>query len=100
MSTRSEVLEKLRQLGVQTVMAPYDGCGDSGQIETPDFGSVEVPGALVTAVQDLFYDFLEEFYGGWEINEGSFGTFEWDLKADRINLEHSTRTYDTEEREL
>jgi hypothetical protein len=101
-STRSEVLEQLRQLGVETVTAEYDGAGDSGQIENPECGSVEVPHALTTAVQDLFYELLEQFYGGWEINEGSFGQFIWNVREDNINLVYNGRieTYSTEERRL
>ncbi len=99
-SGRRELYQKLRKLGVKTVTAQYDGCGDSGQIEDPEFGPVEVPPALVRAVHDLFYDLLEAHYAGWEINEGSFGQFEWDLGADSIALEHSTRTYETEEQVL
>lgn len=101
-STRGELCHQLRQRAVETVTAQYDGSGDSGQIEDPDFGSVEVPQGLSTAVHNLFYDLLEEHYGGWEINEGSFGQFVWNVKGDEITLEHNTRTesYETEERVL
>lgn len=101
-SVRTELCRQLRQLGVETVTAEYDGSGDSGQIGDPEFGSVELPPGLGTAVQDLFYDLLEEHYAGWEINEGSFGRFEWDVKQDTINLVHNARieSCETEEREL
>jgi hypothetical protein len=98
-ATRSELAEQLRQLGVETVTADYDGSGDSGQIEEPEFGSSKVSRDLAIAVQDLFYDVLEEQYGGWEINEGSFGQFSWDIKADRINLVHNMRIEETETEE-
>jgi hypothetical protein len=101
-STRAELLQQLRELGVESVTAEYDGSGDSGQIENPEFGPVEVPTALTTAVQDLFYDLLGELYGGWEINEGSFGQFIWNVREDNINLVYNGRieTYSTEERRL
>lgn len=100
--TRSELAERLRQLGVETVTAEYDGSGDEGQIEEPEFGSSKVSRDMVVAVEDLFYDVLEEHYGGWEINEGSFGQFRWDVHADGINLVHNTRIeeFETEEQVL
>jgi hypothetical protein len=98
-ATRSELAEQLRKLGVETVTAEYDGSGDSGQIEEPEFGSSKVARDTAIAVQDLFYDVLEEHYGGWEINEGSFGQFTWDVRSDRINLVHNIRIEETETEE-
>jgi hypothetical protein len=60
MAARPELVDQLQKLGVETVTAEYNGEGDSGQIETPDFGSVEVSDAMVTAVEYLFYDVLEQ----------------------------------------
>ena len=97
---RAELLQQLRQLGVETVTAEYSGFGDSGQIDDPEFESIEAPPAVAKAVQDLFYDFLEELYAGWEINEGSFGNFIWNVSVDRINLAHTTMTESTEEQNL
>jgi hypothetical protein len=94
--------EQLQRVGVETVTADYDGEGDSGQIEEPQFGSTQIPRDVAIAVQDLFYDILEEYYGGWENNEGSFGQFSWDVRADRISLVHNMRTeaVETEEQVL
>lgn len=100
--TRTELLQQLQELGVETVTAEYDGSGDSGQIDDPHFGSDEIPRDLTMAVQDLFYDILAQYYGGWEINEGSFGQFTWDVGTDRIDLVYNGRieTCSTEERQL
>jgi len=101
-TTRGELLKKLRRLRVEAVTAAYDGSGDSGQIDDPDFGFREVPRDVVLAAQDLFYDVLADHYGGWEINEGSFGEFAWDVRADRITLVYNGRieSVHTEERTL
>jgi hypothetical protein len=99
------LLPLLLQLGITEVFAEYDGSGDSGQIETPVFLSGQAPpdeeepikrAVPVTAetsekVLDLFYKLLEEKYAGWEINEGSYGQFEWDLATDKIQLTHNMR---------
>jgi hypothetical protein len=98
--SRAELVRQLQELGADKVTAAYDGCGDSGQIESPNFWGVEIAHDLVTAVEALFYDYLEELYGGWELNEGSYGIFEWDLRADKISLAHTMRMDETEEREL
>ncbi len=101
-SVRSELLQQLRHLGIETVTAEYNGSGDDGQIETLEFGAVEVPRDVVTAVEDLFYELLEQLYSGWEDNEGAFGQFIWNVGNDRVNLVHNMRTesYETEERNL
>jgi hypothetical protein len=100
--TRAELVTQLRKLGIETVTADYDGSGDSGQIEEPEFGSRKVPGELATAVQDLFYNLLEEHYGGWEISGGSFGQFVLDVTTDSIKLEHNicVEEVETEEQVL
>jgi hypothetical protein len=99
---RGELADKLRKLGVETVTAEYNGHGDDGQIETPEFGSSIVPHETASAVEYLFYELLEELYSGWENNEGGFGTFSWDVKADKIDLVHNTcfESHETEERTL
>jgi hypothetical protein len=89
--TRAELLQHLQKLGVETVTAEYNGSGDEGQIETPEFEPVEVPHDVVMAVENLFYGILGELYGGWEINEGSFGQIVWDVREDRINLVYNGR---------
>ena len=101
-SNRAELRTQLQQLSVKTVTAEYDGEGDNGQIEDPNFGSVEVSDNLKNAAQDLFYDLLEDHYAGWEINEGSFGEFVWNVMADTIQLIHNNRyeSVETEERTL
>lgn len=98
--SRAEVLEQLRELGVERVTAEYDGCGDSGQVDDPHFGSEKASGVLAAAVQELFYEVLEELHGGWELNEGSYGLFTWDVGTDGINLLHTMRLDETEEHDL
>lgn len=114
MTTERELVAKiLKSLGVTSIHADYDGYGDSGQIETPDFLGDLLPGTGQNVVikveetmsertRDLFYTILEDLHGGWEINEGSFGQFEWNLKTDKIQLSHNERytQVDTSEDEL
>ena len=100
--SRADLAEHLQKLGVQTVTAEYDGSCDSGQIDHVDFGGARVPATVRSAVETIFYDVLERLYGGWELDDGSFGEFRWDLSADKIYLVHNARIEETftEEREL
>jgi hypothetical protein len=84
--SRLELVQQLQQIGVETIFAEYDGCGDSGQIHPPEFGSIEVSKATVVAVHDLLFEVLNNYYGGWALNEGSYGHFTWSVKEDRIHL--------------
>ena len=98
-STRATLCAQLRKLRVQTVTAEYVGEGDEGQIGNPNFGSVEVSDDLKEAVLDLFYGLLGDYYAGWEINEGSFGEFVWNVIGDTIQLVHNERFESVETKE-
>lgn len=68
----------------------YNGSGDSGYLES-EFESGE---AVPNAIEDWCYNQLERIHGGWEINEGSDGSFTFDFNNMTITLDH---TYNTEE---
>lgn len=103
---------ELLSLGVITVTAEYNGCGDSGQIERVHFegGTDQVEAHLITlfdppsqeypegkgqeltlsaAVEHLFYVLLEREHDGWEINEGGYGEFVWNVQTNQIYLTHN-----------
>jgi hypothetical protein len=69
----------------------YNGSGDSGYIESSFENGELVP----ASVEDYCYTVLEHMHGGWEINEGSQGTFYFDLKQREITLEHQTNYEET-----
>ena len=49
---------------------------------------------MPNAIEDWCYNRLERLHGGWEINEGSDGSFTFDFNNMTITLDH---TYNTEE---
>lgn len=49
---------------------------------------------LVEAIETLCFGYLEEHFVEWEINDGSFGQFVFDVSAGTIALEHNTRVMD------
>jgi hypothetical protein len=57
--------------------------------------------SLATAIKDMTYFLLEKEHPGWEINEGSDGTFVIDVDTEKIHLTHtdyftSSETYEAE----
>lgn len=69
----------------------YNGSGDSGYIEDRFENNESVP----SGVEDFCYRWLENSYGGWEINEGSQGQFIFNLKDQTITLEHQMNYEET-----
>jgi hypothetical protein len=112
------VFDLLAAAGVTTVTVEFNGEGDSGQIESViaciGESRVELPKTPVTlqcanwqndkltsnaeplpeAIETLCYDYLEQEHDGWEINDGAFGTFTFDVGARTIELEFNGRYTD------
>jgi hypothetical protein len=63
------------QMGDETGKLSFDGSGDSGQlhdnIELSSGQSMDIP----SFIEEWCYDMLGYHFGGWEINEGSQGSF-------------------------
>lgn len=100
--TIQDLLPQLSQIllsrNIARVSAEYDGCGDSGQIETITYyngageqldGVIEEP--TCDSIEQLLYALLELRHGGWENNDGAFGTFEWDVRANTLEHVHNDR---------
>jgi hypothetical protein len=68
----------------------YNGGGDSGYIESDFENGEPSPGV----VEEWCYQQLEINFGGWEINEGSQGEFQFDFNEKTVILSH---TYNIEE---
>jgi hypothetical protein len=104
-----EAAHQLKAAGVECVHINYDGCGDSGQIESIGYtdrdGKPIDPAGKITITEDqlmdLFYDLTQARHPGWENNDGAFGEFEWNLMDDTLKHTHNDRftDYDTTEHE-
>ena len=42
-------------------------------------------------IEEICYDKLGASHGGWEINEGSYGTFYFDVSTRKVRLEYNER---------
>lgn len=56
-------------------------------------------GRLITYLEDITYDMLEERHGGWEINDGQEGTFTFTFENNsmQINHDYTVFTYDSQQ---
>jgi hypothetical protein len=114
---KAAVFKTLTEAGITSVTVEFNGEGDSGQIEdiTASAGETPVPlpkatvtirqtghgqkpsthdAALKDAIETLCYDYLEQQHGGWENNDGAFGSFEFDVAKRTIRLEFNGRFTD------
>ena len=103
--------EALTNKKISVVKINFDGSGDSGQIEymgfyneeekhVPvedvyfkylDFEKLPQPKSVTDFLEDLIYDALSDHYGGWEINDGSFGEIEFDATTGNMKIDFSER---------
>lgn len=79
---------------ITAIDADFDGYADSGQVEQIRYYSdsgdaVSAPEELDGAVEEYIYAILPD---GWEINEGSFGIVQVDVRARSAKCEFAWRT--------
>jgi hypothetical protein len=96
-----EIAGALTSHGVKRVRATYEGSGDSGCLEDPEYFGAEnasiapeALGELHDKVSEFFYDFIDRRHSGFGENEGGGGEFEWDLTED--GLIHEAFNYITD----
>jgi len=122
------LFDTLAQTKVSSIEVSFEGCGDSGQIESVDYTDSKgkgideaylnktiVKGSATTAymqydektklfvdgkgkegnvreiIEEICYDKLGASHGGWELNEGSYGTFHFDVPTRKVTLEYNER---------
>lgn len=85
-NTNDEEREVLNDLGVTSVTVKYDGYGDSGDIEEVGLDQNAEEIDISTDLLNAFYDRLESAYGGWENNEGAYGTITIDTND--VSIDH------------
>lgn len=77
------ILSQLKEFRVSRLTAHFDGYGDSGQFEDIDVlpEGIEIDHDLREQIEDFLVDLLP---GGWEINDGSFGSFTIDVESGEL----------------
>ena len=119
-ANKTALFDALAAAGLTSVVATFDGYGDSGQIESVDarigdtaakLPTVDIEIAtqawdgselhrrtmpLAEAVEQLAYAFLSETHCGWENNEGAYGEFTFDVEERSIRLDYNERVESSE----
>jgi hypothetical protein len=113
---------------IENFEVSFDGSGDSGQIENISLdGKIlkkKVVGAILSAgnvwdpitkttsqkwetdvdveglIQGICYEVLEDSFGGWEIDDGSYGNFNFDVKKRKMTLEMNERVMEVNTEEF
>lgn len=91
-----EFLNELKSEGISEGTVEFNGGGDSGEI----YDSLETEKGnfkIERGVEDFLYRWLGEFYGGWEINEGSHGNFVFYTDNNSVQLDFNEHTEDEED---
>ena len=92
-----QLVADLKKKGIVLAETKYDGCGDSGQIEEVRLfnkkGETEDQD-LRDKVEEAMGQALEDKHGGWEINDGSFGTIVLDVAKRSLTIQHNMRYTD------
>lgn len=121
-ANKADLFTILAGAGIARVTVEFDGCGDSGQIESVE--AVSLAGApcplpatslsigkavwgdsepqhhdmtVSDAIETFAYDLLGDTHQGWEINDGAYGTFVFDVAAGAITLDCNLRFTDAEQ---
>lgn len=96
--TRANLLAELRALGITLIEIQYDGYGDSGNVEdvTPTPATIKLAYDLNERIETFGWDFAYALNPGFENNEGGYGSLEWNLETDKINVSHSNRYVDSD----
>ena len=118
-ANKAALFDALRQVGINVIEVTFDGSGDSGQIETVEARAGDTPAELPTdpvefaepdehagvrrtmltpaeCIEKFVYDLLEETHSGWEINDGAYGEFTFDVEDKSITLAFNERFTDSQ----
>ena len=113
---KAALFDALQAGGIHLVVVSFDGCGDSGQIESvtafaPDNSEMALPAAMIELrdvvfsdlsissdqrtireiVEVMAYDLLRQTHDGWENSDGAFGEFTFNVAERSITLDYNER---------
>lgn len=114
------VFDLMEEKKIESFTVNFDGSGDSGQVDCislPDevieekVSGVKVPNGIrysSTGTEQMYedadkisdvieavcYQILEQVCSGWEINDGSFGEFTFNVKKRKVSLDFNERVTD------
>ena len=72
----------------------YDGSGDSGWV-SDNVNSEKGSKMSTNEIENMVYEILDLYAGGWEINEGSSGNVKFNFDDQTVQLNHSQNIEDS-----
>ena len=117
---KATVMNTLAAAGITSAVVVFDGYGDEGQVESIEARvgetTVQLPVTSIVmldadengttsseremplneAIENLCYEYLEEAHGGWEVNDGAYGTFAFTVADGSVVLDFNLRFSDSE----
>jgi len=129
-SVKPQIIKILKDMEIDRVEIYYSGSGDDGSMEDATFyvgkdtinlnekHIVDIgerkywchtdhtykfttdPMDLKDYIEEMAYDYLEAFHGGWEINEGQSGNIIFDVVQDKISHDYVTYVEHSEVEEI
>ena len=85
--TNEDFLNQMKDMYGSGVEISYDGSGDSGWIQD-QVDSEKGSKGLTPQLEDIAYEALEMFHAGWEINEGSSGSMNFNFEDQTFSVSH------------
>lgn len=85
--TNEDFLNKMKEEYGSYVELNYDGSGDSGWIDN-NVNSDKGYKRSTPQLEDIAYEALEMFHAGWEINEGSSGSMNFNFEDQTFSVTH------------
>lgn len=116
-AVKARLCKALKEQGIASVTIEYDGEGDSGQIgdiaarssdnkpldiEAPITLAIHKPktptryASLSDALDDFAWTVLQFYHGGFQDNEGGFGTLTIHVSDGKVTIDHNNRFTDVE----
>ncbi|WP_409562684.1 DUF6878 family protein [Hyphomicrobium sp. MC8b] len=96
---KATLLAALAAAGIARAEIDYDGEGDEGQINCITAFDANNTAVVITAahrnvIETIAWDFLTDLHGGFQDNDGAYGTIYIDVAAATIALDHYARFTD------
>ena len=92
--------ELKKERKIERFEVSFNGSGDSGYIDSASDSNGKIFG-LPADLEDYLYNLISEYVGsGWEINEGSQGTFYFNLNTKNIEFQYGLNIEDFDNEDL
>lgn len=85
--TNEDFLSQMKEEYGSYVELNYDGSGDSGWIQD-QVDSEKGSKGMTNELENIAYEALEMFHAGWEINEGSSGSMNFNFEDQTFSVTH------------